>query len=1139
MAALSSLVDAFTAGTINATLWNATTGGAATLDAVNDQVVVACPTVNGANNSFGSNLLWDARGSQIYAQIGAVPNGNGGTKTSFKLTLDASNSTSLRIESGVFKFTMQIAGVTTTTVLPTYDPHAHRWWRLRESGGTFFGETSPDGLNWTILTSAAYSWSAAALTFGFQTGALTTEVAGNSATIAHVNTPLGGPVNQNWPLLEYGWGARWAANGGDSPLDRYVDQTKLTRHSTSVSRGRQYELDQVQAGELSLDIANSAGTLDPTNSAGPYAGHIQPFQPYRVRAQWPPTRNLLNQVQATGGDQGGIPVGVINQGNSGPSTFCSTDSANFQTIASGSAWQGGTVIQALVPNGTPAMFGTNATGLICWTPQPAAEAGATYTMQIRVRNITAATSLLVTPFINSISVSGGTANLGTPVTLTGAATAWTTMTITATLGADVAYLTAGFGLTAPAAANVTVQIDGWQLEPGSTASAWTCPAPWTPLYAGFVERWPSQWTMSGTYGLVSPTAADAFSLLSQRTLSDPLTAEITSHAPRFLYTLNDPQGSQQASDAAGANPAAKVLVSKYGPGSVTFGNPITATDPVNGVFTGGADSVATFNNASPGTNLYAAATYISLASAGIIGPAGAFAASFTRVVAFRYTGPVPTTGYATIWSASPKTKTSQSLFGVVIANDQKPYIIIQGPTGAGFNINPPGGTVCDGNWHFVTLSFNAATLGVSVGLDGTTGGTLTLTAPMLPTDLGSDALGAWIESALGNAGSWNYKGDIAYAAEFPGVLSGTDLGNIYSAWKSSCAGEPTNARYSRILRYAGYIGPSSVQTGLTTSMGPAAISGQDALSALQGVVDTEGGEHFADRGGTVTFKSRGARYNATVPLYVFGENAAAGEWPYEDCQLDYDSTHLGNVVTVTQDSTGQAFSAQDQASITAYFPRTLARNVNSSSALECQDAANYLLSRYRQPATRVSSIRLHPSANPQMWPVCLALELGMRVRVVRRPPGTPAITVECFIEKIQWSLDDSGEATQTLQCSPADLTPYAIFAAWHTTLRTTVGSGVTSITVNASADTTNPLGQQLAPGQQLILGQNSANQETVTISAVGATSPGWTSAVITLTAATTKGHTAGDLINEPLPAGVTDPTTFDASATFDAVAFAY
>jgi hypothetical protein len=352
-------------------------------------------------------------------------------------------------------------------------------------------------------------------------------------------------------------------------------------------------------------------------------------------------------------------------------------------------------------------------------------------------------------------------------------------------------------------------------------------------------------------------------------------------------------------------------------------------------------------------------------------------------------------------------------------------------------------------------------------------------------------------------------------------------------------GDSTDARYARILRYGGYTGPTSIQTGLTTSMGPANIDGQDVVSALEAVVTTENGAHFVARDGTITFRSRGTRYNATAPTFTFGENTAGGEWPYEDCSLDYDTAHLANMVTVTQESTGQKLTANDSQSVTNNFTRTLTRTINSGSALECQDAADYLLSRYKAPATRVASLLLHPSAVPAMWPVCLALELGTRVRVVRRPPGAPTITIDCFVESISWDLRDTGEAFVTLQCSPADPSAYAVFAAWHTTLNAGIAAGVSSITVTASADNVNPLATQLPSGQQLVLGQGTANAETVTVQAVGATSTGWTTAALTLTAPTTKSHSAGDVVCEPLPAGVTDPAAYDMVSAFDSTVFAY
>jgi hypothetical protein len=1135
---LSTFADPFTAAAINAVVWNNVTGGAAALDSVNDLVSLAQPTVSGTTNTFGSTSVYDATSSAVYAEVGAVPNGSGNTKTIFKLMVDASNAVSMRLEAGVFRLTVLTAGVTVNTALTTYDPNAHGWWRLREASGTFFAEASADGFTWTTLGSSTYSWSATAMQFLFQTSAGGTEAAGNAATIQHVNTMLGGPFNLNWPTIEDAWAPYWNANAGDSPLDRYVEVSDRTRGSMGTSRGRQYETDQVRSGEANLTLANTDAALDPVNASGPWYGHIQPYQPYRRRAQWPPTRNLLDQVHATGGDLGGYSAGTIPSGSAGADIFSSTDTSGGSFVATATAWAGGMVMQFAVPNGSASA------SRACHTPRFSVIPGQTYTVQLRVRDVTASTSLSVQAFLGWYTAGGGSTptsfTYGSSASLTGSTTAaWTTITVTATAPSNAAGIDVGVALASSAAATCSLQVDGWQLEKGSTASAWACPGLWNPVYAGFMERWPSTWDMSGTYGKVVPSAVDAFSLLSQKTLSDPLTQEISTLSPRFLFKLDDPSGSTSVSDTTGTYLAAQLATSKYGAGSLTFGNAIAAND-AGGTYAGSSGTVARLNNANPGTNTISAATFISLGSTGILGPATTI---WTRMIAFRYTGGAVPANSAVLWSGFD----NQRALGVPAGSDllltigATGYVQFAsaGPTGAGGSRVAGTTNVCDGDWHLVIFGFDPTATATFIALDGVVYSYISA-ANTAPSGLISDNVGTYVDPTVGNGTILNFKGDISFVAEFPSFLGSTTVTNLYTAWRSACAGDSSAARYARILRYSGYTGPSSVQTGLTTSMGPAAIDGQDAVSALQAVVDTEAGEHFVNRAGTVTFRSRSARYNATTPAYTFGENTSSGEWPYEDVSLDFDSTHLSNQVTVTQESTSQAFYATDATSLANFFPRTMSRTVNSSSALECQDAANYLLSRYKNPATRVSSIKLHPSANPAMWPVCLALELGTRVRIMRRAPNVPATQVECFVENIAWDFGDDGEAFQTLQCSPADLTPYALFAAWHATLNAAVSVGASTITVNASADNTNPLAAQLGPGQSIVLSMgDSVHQETVTILSVGATSPGWTTAVITLTGTTVHTHAIGDIVCEPLPTGVTDPTTYDASSAFDSTAFAY
>lgn len=56
--------------------------------------------------------------------------------------------------------------------------------------------------------------------------------------------------------------------------------------AVSFSRGRQYELDRIEAGTGQLLLDNRDRRFDPTNTAGPYYPNILPMRRVRVRATW-------------------------------------------------------------------------------------------------------------------------------------------------------------------------------------------------------------------------------------------------------------------------------------------------------------------------------------------------------------------------------------------------------------------------------------------------------------------------------------------------------------------------------------------------------------------------------------------------------------------------------------------------------------------------------------------------------------------------------------------------------------------------------------------------------------------------------------------------------------------------------------
>lgn len=953
-----------------------------------------------------------------------------------------------------------------------------------------------------------------------------------------------GATIPTWPVLLTEWGAPYNANGGLPAVQR-VDISDRVLTSNSVKRGKQYELDTAQAGELTNTLRNNDAVLDPTNTSGPFAGHIAPYQPFQIRAQYPPTPNLLPYVVATCGE--GYSAGLI------PSSFgiyAGTDPTGGQIVVPGDAYQGTNVFQFNVPN-------TYGAGQFILGYTTSAAPLTQYSLQAHIRNVAAGTTgpvqLAVGWFGPSLSAGPLSWSYGSVVTAVGASSGatWYGLTETMTAPASACGMAVGIVTGGTAAANWNMQCDALQLEKAVTPTAFIAPGTWYPLFTGFIERWPTQWKDSGTYGTVTPTITDALALLSQGQLSDPLTQEINAIGPTWLYRLDDPSSAVQAAEANGKFPPLNTVSSVSGAGSVTFGNAIAATTAAGVFNTGGQNGGSCVSVTAPvaGSSSPSAVSVLSLDESGIKGPSNP--RLWTRMIAIRWTGTgTPAVGAVeTVWSSfdfqgngiggsiqlqlNPQGGTSNNFaMGISL------------PLAGGGNTNngpisvfPSGFNACDGNWHLVIFGYNDASQTAFCSIDGVTAGmSQALGSGGWTPTIARDSLGGYLNG--GYQGAYELNGDIAYAAEFPSYLTATQVTNLYSAWRNACSGETSAARYTRILRYANYTGPTNIGSGcLTTDMGPASdLDGSDALSCLENVVVTENGTHFAAKDGTITFQGRGFRYLNPTPAFTFGENAASGEFPYEDLQLDFDTTHLADDVTVTQQSTSQEFYAVSATDEAEYFDRTMTRTVNVNSSFEAQDAANFLVSRYGVPLTRVTMLKLNPAGQPALWPIVLQLELGMCIQINRRPFGCPMISLLLWIEQMQWDISDDGTATVQLQCSPVMAQPQATFTAWRTLLASTAASGQPTITVvPPTFDTVNPLNAYITPGMSLTV--HSSATATYTVKSVQATGSHWSTGTITFTTNLAGSVASGNTVNE-VTSGATNGA-FDANAVFDTAVFTY
>lgn len=1107
---LGSLVDQFTSGTLNTTLWNQTSASGVSIVTPGRVGIQAVAT----NTVLGASA-YNMTGQAIYARITPALAGTGGKSvaTAMALQVDANNLAQMVVVPGSqFYAQVKNAGTTSTTNLPAYDPTQHAWWRLRETSGSIAFEASPDGFAWTTLATIAYTWSPTAVTASFV--AVTSDgTTGQTAYVEHVNAlPSSGSLMPSWPQVQFQ--VAFNTGGANASTPYWTDLTSRLRGSWSAQQaGRQYELDQMQSGQLTVTLQNKDGALDPTNTSSPYSPNVLPMRPCRLTATWPPTRNLFPQGFANGTS---IADAKATAGSISTTTVAAAPTGHTTAIA----WQipSGNGANAAVGLGT-----TNGGFTTCDNGATPVTAGTPWSLSLFASMASGGDAgFQATPRISWYNQSGSRISTsdGTTVTVP-VQPSWTQVTATATAPSGAVWARAELLNTNATTLADTVYVTAWQFEQASAPTPWTPPGLAYGLWQGFVERWPQQWDYSGTYGLIDLTCVDLLAGLAQFVLQDDVQAQLLSLGPRQMYPLDEPQGSTNFRDLTGHRSPAKTANSPYGAGSLTAGNSVTGTG-----FVGAAGPVVTVSNPTPSTSVSSKGSYINLAAP--YGPPST--GGWCRLICFRTTT-VPSSGnLMALWYAQSAAG-NQSQVGLYLGSNQTAYAIAQNSAGQNIITNVPSVTVCDGNWHMAAMLLNSSGTVLNLNVDGV-GYQASTTFDVHPTNCTSDTLGMNC-TVPSNSYTWAFSGDIAFACEYP-----TDqipsLSDISKGFSAGWAGESSAARAQRILNLAG-VSASLTSNDATTAMGGASFVGSDAMSALEVVAQSEAGTVYVDGSGVLHLNGRLWRYLQTSPSVTFGEQQQNGEIPYlGDVAVDFDPTHIYNDVSVTNqvppNSTAQpAARAQNTSSQQSYFPRSLARDINVQDQTAQQYQASYIASQYGQPLARVAALNVDGASNPALWSKILPITFGTRAQVNRRPPtgpGAQQVTLQQFVEHITWTGDDQGNLRLSLQMTPsAPYNGWWVVASLHSTLQAQATAGTGTITLGAlTGASLNPASAVLSPGTKIVVGYGTPSAETVTVQSVAATSPGYTSVVVTLTANLASTHAAGQTVCEPLPSGYQAPT---------------
>jgi len=148
MAKAHTLVDNFNDNSRDTSKWSVN-GDA---QEVNQRLEVRPPpNSDGGYSGYTSAASYDLTGSWVKVEVLqplSVQSGQTYLRADYN-----DNSVRVIAVDGRLTCLQAIAGTFTTLATVPYDPVNHRWWQLREFGGTTFWEVSSDGQNWTTLLS--------------------------------------------------------------------------------------------------------------------------------------------------------------------------------------------------------------------------------------------------------------------------------------------------------------------------------------------------------------------------------------------------------------------------------------------------------------------------------------------------------------------------------------------------------------------------------------------------------------------------------------------------------------------------------------------------------------------------------------------------------------------------------------------------------------------------------------------------------------------------------------------------------------------------------------------------------------------------------------------------------------------------
>lgn len=790
-------------------------------------------------------------------------------------------------------------------------------------------------------------------------------------------------------------------NGAVSLLDNPA--SRLVFKGFTTSRGRQYELGTVQAGECKLTIDDPQEWLNPVNTGSPLnsgANQLLPYRQIQIGAWWnkvakDTSGNLLNSTNLVPGSSSTYDPSFEGGGLGG---FFGFIGAPTITNSTAQAFNGTRSLSCQF-NGA-----TDTPTVALFVPPYQQQTLSLYVFVPASHTVTA-------KWFNFTSTGVGTLVGQSTSSLTGA---WQRLIITGTPATPTNVLE----LTCTGALPATVYVDALQLQLGAAATPFVTTGPtYLEVYTGYIERYPQQWEDKGFRGVKPLEAVDALSPLSRTIISQSYAATALADGPAVFAPYDDDAFPQTVQRPTGGQPYVGYQAIGSQSASVSFGGD-TFLDGSRAVSLSqqNADPVTSGDNTQT-TRL--GTRYGSLA----MDPQAFTFEMWVRWTAGQTWFGAGSTAFGESTTDPVLHDGPLSAFGIRTSINRMGYYFrdTNGVIQVNISLSTTNGPYfVDSSWHHLLLVGSG-----SNGWRGYRDGVLTSgTYASTPPPMKIDNIYQYVNT---------FYGDLISTAAFAnGALYNFALSpaQVLAHYRRGIGylGEKSGARALRLLTQ--YWSTAVVADTGVTSMAPDfSYNGRSMLDVLQEIADTEGGLVWVDTAGVVHQDSRETRYTAatsTTSQFTFGENAAGGELPYDDLKYDYDPTYVYSQANFTAGGSGTQLPPVVNATTQAAVgQRVLSKTLQMQNDWDVQQAANFYAQRYAKPAgapgtgtpPRIAGMTINPSANPDLWTAALSLDVGWRVTVKRRTAAGVTISGDYYIEQVNHS-NNGSKWTVTYQLSP-------------------------------------------------------------------------------------------------------------------------